>query len=189
MVAEQDVQSLMRCVTEFYPNYGKRHFGAKLATVILGKSFPGVPISKLCEMIGNFAGARPDDKKPPWDSIVAKLVAQRILTPPGMRNEAMRIKESAEEAEWQKRNAQRISDLHAVPEDKWPEVCQLGADMFPMSASRRRPVPDGWEKLPYWVCSLWNAWQIVTGRRPMPEWVKRQTLAPAAAETDTEHPF
>lgn len=178
MIDPTDVKSLVQAVREFYP---KHILTEKKAASILANSFRGVAVSKITEYIGIMAGVRPDDRAPPWELIVSKMVSRRDLVAPGHMNDAKRIALAAEEAEWQKRNTQRIADLHAATEDEWPKVCKLGADMFPLSPERRRPVPDGWEKLPYWVLSLWNALQIVRGNRKMPDWVK-------PLET-CEHPF
>lgn len=180
MVDAMEVDSLLRAVAEFYPGHAKR-LTAKKAESILENGFRGIGVTTIAEYLRKFAGSRPEDKSPPWDSIRSRMVSDRVMVQSGHMNDAKRIALAAEEAEWQKRNTQRIADLHAATEEEWPKVCKLGADMFPLSPERRRPVPDGWEKLPYWVLSLWNALQIVRGNRKMPDWVRPMEAC--------EHPF
>lgn len=178
---DPNVVSLMRAVAEFYPVAGKR-MTPKKAAAILEHSFRGIPVQTIAEYLSRFSGARPEDTAPPWDAIRARMISDRVLFLPGHTNDAKRAAEATEEAEWRKRNDQRIADLHAVPEDKWADVCNLGADMFPMSDHRKKPVPANWEQLPYWVLSLWGAWQIIQGKREIPRWVTTSVVVVVNAE-------
>lgn len=145
MTADQtEAAMLVEIVATYYPRHP---FSIQKATVMLETSLQGIPYADVANAIRGFAGVRPDESKPPWSEIVARLRARSY----GRRAEARVAKIRDEAIRHEQQLAAEVTALCGrVPADHWQTV-YAEAEKVAARFGVHKQIPATWSKNSFWV--------------------------------------